>query len=148
MRHRLFSACMALLVLITSVGLTVQSHTCRSSGRSTAAIVFSAPAHKCPPASGAGPLAASHQLAGKAQLKKGCCEFGTHFHKLEAASHALEQAKHLVASLDLAWLATDTWPLFTPAQRVAQATGWHASDSSPPLRAGRQLLAFVCTWQV
>ncbi|MCB2408180.1 HYC_CC_PP family protein [Hymenobacter lucidus] len=145
--HRLFSGFMALLVLTTSVGLTVQSHTCRSSGRSTAAIIFSAPQHKCPPASSAAALAASHQLPGKAELKKSCCEFGAHFHKLEAASHTSDQAKLLPPVLT-AWSPASDWGLFQPGRLVTQGATWHASDSSPPLRAGRMLLVFVGTWQV
>ncbi|MCB2377834.1 hypothetical protein LGH70_09595 [Hymenobacter sp. BT635] len=142
--HRLFSGFMALLVLTASVGLTVLSHTCRSSGRSTASIIFSAPEHKCPPAAEA--QQNSHLLSDKAQLKKSCCEFDAHFHKLDATAHAL--AKHLVPSFTLALPPVASWVPFAPSHLLAQATAWHASDSSPPLRAGRHLLAFVCTWRV
>lgn len=144
--HRFLSGFMALLVLTTSVGLTVQSHTCRSSGRRSAAIIFRAPQHKCPP--NYSPVAASHRLPGKAELKKACCEFGAHFHKLEAASHNPDQAKLLTPPVLLAWLPVSDWGLFQPARLGTPAASWPASNSSPPLRAGRILLAFVCTWQV
>ncbi|WP_157807265.1 HYC_CC_PP family protein [Hymenobacter chitinivorans] len=144
--HRLFSGFMALLVLLTSVGLTVQSHTCRSSGRSTAAIVFSAPEHKCPPAAAVASRLLDHQLAGKAQLKKSCCEFGAHFHKLDAA--ATGHTKVLLPTAVLAWLPISYSSIFCAGPSLTQATPWHASDSSPPLRAGRALLTFVCSWQV
>ncbi|UOQ74758.1 hypothetical protein [Hymenobacter cellulosilyticus] len=145
LRHRLFSGIMALLVFLTSVGLTVQSHTCRSSGHSTAAIIFSAPEHKCPPGTKSASLA-DHQLAGKARLQKSCCEFGTHFHKLEAAS--VGHAKLLLPAAVLVWLPISFSSFTFPSPQLASAAPWHASDSSPPLRAGRTLLTFVCTWQV
>lgn len=139
--HRLFSGFMALLVLLTSVGLAVQSHTCHSSGLSTAAIVFSAPEHKCP----SGTKGAAHQ-ENKAEFKQSCCEFGTHFHKLEAAS--VSHIKLLLPVPLLAWLPSSFGNILLPSPQLAPAAPWHASDSSPPLRAGRELLTFVCTWQV
>jgi predicted secreted protein len=139
---------MALFVLLTSVGLTVQSHTCRSSGRSTAAIIFSAPEHKCPPASQARLVKAAHALGGKAQLKSACCEFGAHFHKLDATSQHLDQTKYLTPPTLLALLTEPVEPAFSSARRLSVARPWHAADSSPPRRAGRQLLTFVCTWRV
>ncbi|UOQ55496.1 HYC_CC_PP family protein [Hymenobacter cellulosivorans] len=141
LRHRLFSGFMALLVLLTSVGLAVQSHTCRSSGLSSAAIVFSAPEHKCPSRA----KGTAHQ-ENRAEFKKSCCEFGTHFHKLEAAP--VSHTKLLLPTPVLGWLPSSYSPSLPPSPQLAPPTPWHASDSSPPLRAGRALLRFVCTWQV
>ncbi|TGE29509.1 hypothetical protein [Hymenobacter metallicola] len=145
--QRFFSGFMALLVLTTSVGLTVQSHTCRSSGHRTAAIIFSAPQHNCPPPAEA-EQPTFHQPAGQAQVKQACCDFGTHLHKLTAATPSLEQTKLLVPNFLLAWLPPLVRPELVLAAWLSRPALWHASNSSPPPRAGRAMLAFVCTWQV
>ncbi|QDA59096.1 HYC_CC_PP family protein [Hymenobacter jejuensis] len=142
--HRLFSAMLALLVLASSVGLTVLQHTCRESGRSTASVVFSTPHHRCPSpmsVASAGHTSAPH----KAQLKGACCDFSTHFHKLDSSSPQLAWVKSLVPDWVAVPLPATCWPALPPAAVVAQATRWYAADSSPPPRAGRLLLAFVCT---
>ncbi|RYU79403.1 HYC_CC_PP family protein [Hymenobacter persicinus] len=137
--HRLFSAFLALLVLTSSVGLAVQQHTCRSSGHSTAAVIFSTPHHGCP-----APTAATHDT--KAQVKAACCDFSAHFHKLDASASDVSWAKHLAPAFVavLPGPALGWQPLGT-ARLLAQAPAWQASDSSPPPRGGRTLLAFVCT---
>ncbi|MBX0290559.1 hypothetical protein K3G63_08930 [Hymenobacter sp. HSC-4F20] len=138
--HRLFSIWLALLVLTTSVGLTVQQHTCRESGKHTAAIIFSPAHHGCPASKPAGHD--SHQT-GKAQLKKACCEFGAHFHKLDAPSAELAWVKAPVPALMPAWPAATVWPSVPTTPQLRAELRWYAADSSPPLRAGRTLLTFV-----
>lgn len=139
--HRLFGIWLALLVLTTSVGLAVQQHTCRESGKHTASVIFSPTRHGCPP-----PKPAAHHdshQTNKAQLTKACCEFGAHFHKLDAPSAELAWVKAPAATLMPAWPAATVWPSVPPTPlRLAEAR-WHAADSSPPLRAGRELLTFV-----
>ncbi|MCA8829324.1 HYC_CC_PP family protein [Hymenobacter pini] len=137
--HRLFSFWLALLVLTSSVGLTVQQHTCRQSGRHTAAVVFSPARHGCPPPQAA--QHASHQT-GKAQFTKACCEFGAHFHKLDVPSAHLAWVKAPLPTLLPQWPTSPVWLVVEVTPALAPQ-GWHASDSSPPLRAGRQLLTFV-----
>ncbi|UYZ64829.1 hypothetical protein [Hymenobacter weizhouensis] len=140
--HRLFSAWLALLVLTASVGLTVQQHTCRVSGRHTASIVFAPHEHGCPPAQ----AAASHATAaaGKTQVAGACCEFGAHFHKLDAPSAELHWVKAPVPVLAPVWLDHTAWPQAPePLRLLSGAARWHAADSSPPPRAGRALLTFV-----
>ncbi|WP_426490898.1 hypothetical protein [Hymenobacter sp. 102] len=137
--HRLFSFWLALLILTSSVGLTVQQHTCRQSGRHTAAVIFSPIRHGCPP-----PRAIQHNShqTSKAQLPKSCCEFGAHFHKLDAPSAELCWLTYPLPTVLPQWPASPVWPIVAAAP-VGAPQGWHASDSSPPLRAGRQLLTFV-----
>ncbi|RSK47009.1 HYC_CC_PP family protein [Hymenobacter rigui] len=137
--HRLFSFWLALLVLTSSVGLTVQQHTCRQSGRHTASVVFSPVRHGCP----APPVAkhSSHQT-GTTRLAKACCEFGAHFHKLDAPSAKLVVTKIPAPLAVPTWPAAPVWPV-AAAPRLSVRPQWHATDSSPPPRAGRQLLVFV-----
>jgi hypothetical protein len=136
--RRLFSLLLAVLVLTSSVGLTVQRHTCRISGRSK--VEVSVP----------GELAlrgCDGQLAPTVPVvKDNCCDFSSHVHKLSAPAHELA-AKVLVPAPLLAVLVPEmTWPLALPAQALTAAgPRWFAADSSPPLRSGRELLAFVCT---
>ncbi|WP_143436555.1 hypothetical protein [Hymenobacter crusticola] len=138
--HRLFSGFLALLVLTASVGLTVLRHTCNQSGHTTTAVIFSTPHHGCPSAK---PAPERHSVS--AHLKGACCDFKAHFHKLDASSAAAGLLKSLVPEFVAAWLPTAVWPGVPTAPQLVQAAAWHASDSSPPLRAGRTLLTFVCT---
>jgi hypothetical protein len=138
--HRLFSAWLALLVLAASVGMTVQQHTCRQSGNRTSSVVFSTPQHRCPAAK---PTSHHHVPGSQAQLKAACCDFSAHFHKLDAPTPEITWAKLLPTPLLATWWPAPTWPALPPTLLVAQADAWYAADSSPPLRAGRELLAFV-----
>lgn len=136
--RRFVSLLLAVLVLFASVGLTVQRHTCRVSGRSQVAVAV--PGH----------LALSGcdgQLAPRRPAVKGsCCDFSSHVHKLSAPSQEL-MAKVLVRTpLLAAWLPAPVWPVVVPAagRGAGWAPCWFAADSSPPPRGGRGLLAFVC----
>ena len=140
--RRLVSVLLAVLVLITSVGLTVQRLTCRMSGRSTVAI----------------------SVAGRAELRgcmgelapatpkaaDGCCDFSKHEHKLNSPAHELA-AKILVPTpLLLATVPPLGWPI-SKSVAVSRATAgprWFAADASPPPRGGRTLLTFTCTLEV
>ena len=136
--HRLLSAFLALLVLTSSVGLTVQRHTCRQSGHTTAGVIFSTPRHGCPP-----PQPGAHQA--RAALKSACCDFSAHLHKLDAAAADVVGGKLLPAPF-VALLPAPGWQRGAPVPaRSAAAARWHAADSPPPPRSGRALLAFVCT---
>ncbi|MDO7845819.1 hypothetical protein Q5H92_05580 [Hymenobacter sp. M29] len=136
--RRFVSLLLAVLVLTTSVGFTVQRLTCRMSGRITVAL----------------------SVAGRADLrgctdemtpatpvaKDNCCDFSKQLHKLSTPSHELA-VKVLVLGPMLALLpSTPSWPkpAFTSLP-LANAPLWFAADSSPPPRGGRGLLAFVCT---
>lgn len=138
--HRLFSALLALLVLTASVGMAVLQHTCRQSGYRTTAVVFSTPQHRCPAL--ANTPEATHSSGGT-QLSSTCCDFQAHLHKLDVPAPELAWAKLLPPPLLADWLPAPAWPTLPPAPLVARAAAWHASDSSPPTRAGRQLLAFI-----
>jgi hypothetical protein len=139
--HRLFSALLALLVLSASVGLTVQRHTCRESGQTTAAVVFSTPKHRCPAPKST--KSVGHQHSTQAKLKSACCDFQAHFHKLDAPSPELAWVKLLTPPFVADWLPNASWPTLPSAPVVAHAAAWYASDSSPPPRAGRELLTFI-----
>ncbi|MBH8559832.1 hypothetical protein [Hymenobacter negativus] len=140
--RRFVSVLLAVLVLITSVGLTVQRLTCRMSGRSTVAI----------------------SVAGRAELRgcmgelapatpkaaDGCCDFSKHEHKLSSPAHELA-AKILVPTPALlATVHALSWPVSkaTAFSLAAAAPRWFAADASPPPLGGRALLAFVCTLEV
>ncbi|WP_324671606.1 hypothetical protein [Hymenobacter sp. GOD-10R] len=138
--HRLFSGFLALLVLTASVGLTVLRHTCTQSGHTSTAVIFSTPHHGCPSVK---PAPEPHSAS--AHLKGTCCDFKANFHKLDASSSDVSWVKSLVPEFVAAWLPMHGWPTAPTAPQVAQAVTWHASDSSPPPRAGRALLTFVCT---
>lgn len=136
--HRLFSVWLALLVLTSSVGVAVQQHVCRQSGQRSTAIAFRPAHHGCPPARVAD---GKHQAAG-ATLAQACCEFGAHFHKLDAAAAQLAGVTVPAPALLPVWPAAP----FPAAQAVAFRTAaprWHASDSSPPPLGGRALLRRV-----
>lgn len=136
--RRLFSLLLAVLVLTSSVGLTVQRHTCRISGRSK--VEVSVP----------GQLAlrgCDGQLAPVAPVAKdNCCDFSKQVHKLSAPAHELA-AKVLVHAPLLAMLVPAiTWPVaIAVVAPKAQEPRWFAADSSPPPLGGRGLLTFVCT---
>lgn len=137
--HRLFSVMLALQVLAASVGLTVLQHTCRQSGHRTTSVVFSTPQHRCPAPQ---PTAPTQHHAAK--FKGACCDFHAHQHKLDAPSPELAWSKLLPTPFVADWLPAPAWPaLVPPAPAVAAADAWHATDSSPPPRAGRALLAFI-----
>ncbi|WBO85268.1 hypothetical protein [Hymenobacter yonginensis] len=138
--HRLFSALLALLVLTASVGMAVLQHTCRQSGYRTTAVVFSTPKHRCPAPE---PTQEATHHSTKAQLTSACCDFQAHLHKLDVPAPELAWAKLLPPPLAADWFPATAWPTLPPAPLVARAAAWHASDSSPPPRAGRQLLTFI-----
>jgi hypothetical protein len=136
--RRLVSLLLAVLVLITSVGLTVQRLTCRMSGRSTVAVSVAGRAelHGC-----TGEVAPTTPTA-----KDNCCDFSKQVHKLTLPTH--EQASKILIPPPL--LAVEI-PALSGPQLAAVAKlkdggpRWFAADSSPPPLGGRGLLAFVCT---
>lgn len=150
-RHRLLSALLALLVLATSVGLTVERHRCRISGRST--VVLSLPglaSHRDETTAGPAKPGRPCGIAAKRRAD-GCCDISHLHHKLNAQSQADGPAKWLPSPphvLPPALLPAPVWPgrtLVAPlAASVAVGT---AANSSPPgaPRAGRVLLARHCT---
>ncbi len=129
---------LAVLVLTTSVGLTVQRLTCNMSGRSMVAVSVPGPADLRG--------GTEEMVPAKSQAADNCCDFSQQVHKLSVAAHELTAKVLLhaplpatVAAFELAW----------PAGRAlvfskAPAPRWFAADSSPPL-GGRRLLVFVCT---
>ncbi|SDY31207.1 HYC_CC_PP family protein [Hymenobacter psychrophilus] len=136
--HRLFSVWLALLVLTSSVGLAVQQHLCLQSGQRSTDVIFRPARHGCPPVQ----TADSPHQAEVVPLVKSCCEFGAHFHKLDAASAQLNWAKTSVPALLPAW-PTAPFPAFKAAALHRAAAHWYAADSSPPPLGGRALLVRV-----
>ena len=135
--RRFVSFLLAMLVLTTSVGFTVQRMTCRISGRSRVAVSVAGAAavHGCT-TSGREAVAA----------REGCCDFSKQVHKL---SHPVPElaANILVAAPLLAVLPQPgNWPAVSVvAQPVSSAPRWYAADTSPPPPGGRALLALGCT---
>lgn len=138
--HRLFSFWLALLVLTSSVGLTVQQHTCRQSGYRSASVIFSPARHGCPAPR---PVRSELQPAGPVQLTASCCEFGAHFHTLDAPSAELAWLKLPAPAIVPPRPAPLVWAAVPASVWLKAPQGWYAADSSPPPRAGRQLLTFV-----
>lgn len=140
--HRLVSLLLAVLVLVTSVGLTVQRLTCRMSGQSTVAVSVAGHAklRGC-----LGELAPATPKAAD-----GCCDFSKQEHKLNSAAHELAAKALVPVPALVAVVPAMTWP--APAAAVASlaASGprWFAADASPPPLGGRALLAFACTLEV
>jgi hypothetical protein len=139
--RRLVSVVLAVLVLITSVGLTVQRLTCRMSGRSTVAV----------------------SVAGRAELRgclgelapatpkaaDGCCDFSKHEHKLNSPVHEMAAKILVPVPALLAPLPQLSWPVSKAAVSLAaRAPRWFAADASPPPLGGRTLLAFACMLEV
>jgi hypothetical protein len=135
---------MAVLVLTSSVGLTVQQHTCAMSGQTQRAVVLT-PHHACAPQQAVEAGCAKPQLGtADATVKDACCAFSAEHHKVDAPSH-LDLVKVKVPAL-VAVLPEAGWqPHLSTAARLVPALVHHGSNSSPPPRAGRTLLAFVCT---
>lgn len=136
--RRLVSLLLAVLVLAASVGLTVQRHTCRLSGRSQVAVAV--------PGQWALGGCAGQLAPLRPVVKDNCCDFSSHVHKLSASAQELGTNVLIPAPMLAAWLPEATWAIAAPAvlQDAARAPRWFAADSSPPLRGGRELLAFVC----
>ena len=137
--RRFVSLLLAVLVLITSVGLTVQRLTCRMSGQSTVAVSVAAHTELrgC-----MGELAPATPKAAD-----GCCDFSKQEHKLNSPAHELA-AKILVPVPTMAAVVPPlTWPvpMVTVPSRAANSPRWYAADASPPPLGGRTLLAFACT---
>jgi hypothetical protein len=136
------SLLLAVLVLITSVGLTVQRLTCRMSGQSTVAVSVGGRAElrgcmgKLAPAT---PKAAD-----------GCCDFSKQEHKLNSAAHELAAKVLVPVPTMVAVVPPLAWPTFTTSAVSLAATGprWFAADASPPSLGGRALLTFACTLEV
>jgi hypothetical protein len=138
-RHSLFrrfvSLLLAVLVLTTSVGFTVQRLTCRMSGRSTVALSMVGRADLQGCVAPAAPVA-----------KDNCCDFSKQLHKLSAPVHELTAKVLVPVPMQAFLLPTMAWPKPVLATLPpANAPRWFAADSSPPPRGGRGLLAFVCT---
>ncbi|MGI4885106.1 MAG: hypothetical protein ACRYFR_09125 [Janthinobacterium lividum] len=133
--HRIVSLWLAALVLTASVGLTVERHTCRFSGRSRAGLALLGPAPR-------GCYGATAPL----RIKDNCCDFSSHLHKLTAPAHAhaFEQVP-VPGPLLAAGLPALAWPS-SPVFGASGSTAgprWFAADASPPPRGGRALLSWV-----
>ena len=140
--RRLVSVLLAVLVLITSVGLTVQRLTCRMSGQSTVAVSVAGRAdlRGC-----MGELAPATPKA-----SDGCCDFSKHEHKLSSPAHELAAKILVPVPTLLVALPLLGWPV-TPADEASPASAgprWFAADASPPPLGGRALLAFACMLEV
>jgi hypothetical protein len=137
--RRLVSLQLAMLVLAASVGLTVQTQTCRMSGRSQTDISIPGRASlagcRAPEAASVAPVA-----------EDDCCDISSHLHKVLTPAHELA-AKTLVAGPLLAVLEPSLlWHRPQAAGFVGKADQhWSADDASPPPLGGRRFLAWVCT---
>ena len=137
--RRSVSLLLAVLVLLTSVGFTVQRLTCRMSGLSRVALAV------------AGQADLRGCLGNRAPLtsvaKGNCCDFSQQVHKLSVPAPELAAKILLPAPLQVATGIADlVWPV-SPTVTLLTYNGprWFAADSSPPPRSGKALLAFVCT---
>lgn len=136
--RRFVSLLLAVLVLTTSVGLTVQRLTCRMSGRSTVALSVAGRAdlRGC-----TGELAPATPAA-----KDNCCDFSKQVHKLTLPTHELASKILVPPPLLAVDVPALTWPrLAATAEPKGGGPRWFAADSSPPPLGGRGLLTFVCT---
>jgi hypothetical protein len=140
--RRLVSVLLAVLVLITSVGLTVQRLTCRMSGQSTVAVSVAGQAelHGC-----LGKLAPATSKA-----QDDCCDFSKHQHKLSSPVHELAAKVLVPVPSTSAIVPPLSWPVSAAAADLQAATGprWFAADASPPPLGGRALLALACILEV
>ncbi len=137
--RRLVGLLLAVLVLTASVGLTVQRHTCRISGRSRVEIAVPG---QLAFRGYTGQLAPARPIA-----QDNCCDFSSHLHQLSAPALELVAKVLLPVPVFVAWQpAGIAWPV-PPRAGALQiaAPRWFAADSSPPARGGRGLLAFACT---
>ena len=140
--RRLVSVLLAVLVLITSVGLTVQRLTCRMSGLSTVAVSVAGRAEL------RGCMGELAPATPKAQ--DGCCDFSKHEHKLSSPAHELA-AKILVPVPAISAIVPPLgWPIWAAAAVSPAGAGprWFAADTSPPPLGGRALLALACILEV
>lgn len=138
---RLASILLAVLVLITSVGLTVQRLTCRMSGQSMVAVSVAGRAEL---------RSCVGELTPTTKASDGCCDFSKHEHKLNSPVHELA-AKILVPAPALAGIVPPLGGPIAPAAGAVRANAgprWFAADASPPPLGGRALLAFACTLEV
>ncbi|HEX8328104.1 MAG TPA: hypothetical protein VF629_11230 [Hymenobacter sp.] len=136
--RRFVSLLLAVVVLTASVGLTVQRHTCRMSGRSKVNVTV--PGRALP--QGCNSQAATANTA----VEDNCCDTTSHLHKLSAPAHELAAKVLVPVPVLVARMPEMQWP---PQSVTVALPGvgprWLAADSSPPPLAGRELLAFVCT---
>ncbi|MBD2767677.1 hypothetical protein IC235_07205 [Hymenobacter sp. BT664] len=136
--RRFVSLLLAVLVLAAAVGINVQRQACRMSGRSTVVLALAGPvALRGCPERPAGP---------RPVAKSSCCDFSSHLHKLSDPAHERTANVKVPAPMlvALAPSVTGLGPLLMVAP-VAGGVRWLTTDSSPPPRGGRELLAFVCT---
>ena len=140
--RRLVSVLLAVLVLITSVGLTVQRLTCHMSGQSTVALSVAGQTEL------RGCMGELAPTTPKAQ--DGCCDFSKHEHKLSSPAHELAAKIPVPVPTVLAIVPALSWPLARAAgaSQVGAGPRWFAADTSPPPLGGRALLTFVCTLEV
>ena len=140
--RRLVSVLLAVLVLITSVGLTVQRLTCRMSGQSTVALSVAGRAEL------RGCMGELAPATPKAQ--DGCCDFSKHEHKLSSPAHELAANVLVPVPALLAMVPAMRWPVSAAAAASGITAGprWFAADASPSPLGGRALLAFACTLEV
>jgi hypothetical protein len=136
--RRFVSLLLAVLVLTATVGLTVQRHTCRISGRTKVSVAVPGQAA----AAGCNMLAPLRPV-----VKDNCCDFSSHVHKLSAPAHELAGKVLVPVPALTAWVPEALcWPVRAAGELPeAAAPRWFAADSSPPPRSGRALLVFVCT---
>jgi len=138
--RRFVSLVLAVLVLTTSVGLTVQRLTCRMSGRSLVSVSVAGHAK--------GPMGCSGQAApATPSAKDNCCDFSSHLHKLSTPAHELAAKVLVPTPIWCVWVPATQWLADGHGTALPAGSGprWHAADSSPPPRSGRSLLTFVCT---
>ncbi|MBJ6109651.1 hypothetical protein JAO73_11550 [Hymenobacter sp. BT523] len=135
--RRFFCLVLSALVLVASVGLTVQRLTCRMSGQSTVAVSVASPAELRGCTGETAPT--------KPEAKDNCCDFSKQLHKLSSPAHELAAKILVPAPLFMAVLPERFQPLaHAPMGITSSAPRWFAADASPPPKAGRALLTFVC----
>ena len=142
MLRRLVSVLLAVLVLITSVGLTVQRLTCRTSGQSTVVVSVAGRAEL---------RGCMDELApATPKVQDGCCDFSKQEHKLSSPAHELAAKILVPVPVLLMAVPSSGWPIAPATEFSMIGTGprWFAADTSPPPLGGRALLAFACILEV
>jgi hypothetical protein len=133
--HRLLSLLLAVLVLASSAGLTVQRRTCRISGHSQVRAVLPA-------------LAVAEQARQLApasdRIQSRCFDFSSQHHKVSPQASGFAESKSGAAVRVAALLASPRfWEAVSRPTAAISGARWFAADSSPPPRGGRALLAFA-----
>lgn len=140
--RRLVSMLLAMLLLITSVGFTVQRLNCSMSGRSTVtdSVAGRAGLRGC----------RGERAPAKPKALNNYCDFSEQEHGLSSPAHMLA-TKFLVSISSISVIVPPlNWPVAPAAMASLAESGhrWFTADAPTPPLGGRALLNFACTLEV